>query len=90
MTMEVGCIKDLSVITKDGKMIGTLNGADIDTEDWTVPTVKIDIEKDMVEPLGLEKSLIKGTRIKLSTDLIELVGDIVQLGVTTAELREYF
>jgi len=88
MTLEVGCLKEKNVITKDGKMIGSLIGADIETETWSVPIIKIDIEKDMIEPLGLEKSLIKGTKIKMTTDLIDLVGDIVQLKVTVSELKE--
>ena len=87
MTFEVGCLKQMSVITKEGKMIGTLIGADIDTENWSVPTIRVEIEKDMVESLGLEKSMLKGTKIKLSTGLVELVGDIVQLNVKLAELK---
>jgi sporulation protein YlmC with PRC-barrel domain len=88
MTMEVGCLKEKNVITKDGKMIGTLIGAEIDPETWIVPFVKIDIEKDMIEPLGLEKSLIRGTKTRLSTELIATVADIVQLNVNLADLRE--
>lgn len=88
MNLEVGCLKEKNVITKDGKMIGSLIGADIDSETWNVPSIRMDIEKDMVEALGLEKSLIKSTKIKMSTDLIELVGDIVQLKVTAVDLKE--
>ncbi|NYT12045.1 MAG: hypothetical protein GKC03_05765 [Methanomassiliicoccales archaeon] len=88
MTIEVGCLKERSVITKDGKMIGNLIGADIDTENWSVTTVRIEIEKDFIKELGLEKSMMKSTKIKLSTGLIELVGDIVQLSVDLKNLKD--
>lgn len=90
MPIEVGCLKEKNVITKDGKMIGTLIGADIETKDWSVPTVRIEIEKDIIKDLGLEKSMIKSTKIKLSTGLIELVGDIVQLSVDIKNLKDQF
>jgi sporulation protein YlmC with PRC-barrel domain len=88
MTIEVGCLKERSVITKDGKMIGNLIGADIETENWSVPTVRIEIDKDFIKELGLEKSMMKSTKIKLSTGLIELVGDIVQLSVDLKSLKD--
>ena len=56
MDIEVGCLKAKNVITKGGRMIGSLIGADIDPEDWTVATVRIEVEKDLVEPRGLERS----------------------------------
>ncbi|HUV24983.1 MAG TPA: hypothetical protein VMW26_06115 [Methanomassiliicoccales archaeon] len=88
MAIEVGCLKEKDVITKDGKMIGSLIGADIETENWSVPTIRIEIEKDLIKELGLEKSMMKTTKIKLSTGLIELVGDIVQLSVDFKNLKD--
>jgi sporulation protein YlmC with PRC-barrel domain len=88
MTIEVGCLKEKGVITKDGKMIGNLIGADIDTDNWSVPTIRIEIEKDLIKELGLEKSVMKSTKIKLSTGLIDLVGDIVQLSVDLKNLKD--
>jgi sporulation protein YlmC with PRC-barrel domain len=88
LTIEVGCLKEKNVITKDGKMIGTLIGADIETASWSVPTIRIEVDKDIIRELGLEKSMMKSTKIKLSTGLIELVGDIVQLSVNLKSLRE--
>lgn len=88
MSLEVGCLKEKDVITKDGRRIGVLTGAEIDAESWKVQTVIIDIEKEMIEPLGLEKSMLKGTKIKISTSLIGLVGDIVQLNVDFKYLKD--
>jgi sporulation protein YlmC with PRC-barrel domain len=88
MSLEVGCLKERDVITKDGKMIGVMTGAEIDSESWKVQTVAIDLEKEMIKPLGLEKSMLKGTKIKISTSLIGLVGDIVQLNVDFKYLKD--
>ena len=88
MTIEVGCLKEKDVISKDGKKIGIMIGADIDTTNWSVPTIRVEVDKDIVKELGLEKSMMKSTKIKLSTGLIEVVGDIVQLTLNVKSLRE--
>ncbi len=89
MTLELGCLSEKDVLTKDGRKAGVLVGANVETSDWTVPTISVEVNKDLVEKLGLKKSLLKNPRIKLRTDLIAVVGDVVQLTIPLGELREH-
>jgi sporulation protein YlmC with PRC-barrel domain len=87
MRIEMDCPKGKNVITKEGNMIGVMTGVEIETEEWDVKTIMIDVEVDMIDPLELEELLIDETRIGVPIDLIALVGDIVQLSVSSSELR---
>jgi len=89
MALELGCLVHRDVITKDGRKIGALVGANVSTDNWTVPTIVVEVNKDLVEQLGLQKSMLKNPRVNLRTDLISVVGDVIQLKVDLKELKEH-
>jgi sporulation protein YlmC with PRC-barrel domain len=86
--MELGCIEEKEVFTKDGRKIGVLVGAKVDTDDWTVHSIMIDVTKEMVMELGLKKSMLKSPKTSISTRHVSLAGDIIQLNVTLKELKD--
>ena len=86
--MELGCLEHKDVITKDGRKIGTLTGATVDVNDWTVPTFHMEVAKGVMEEFRLQKSLIKGAKVSLPTNLIGTVGDVVQLNVDMDGLKD--
>lgn len=87
--MELGCVEEKEVFTKDGRKIGILVGAKLDTDDWTVHSIMIEVTKEMVMELGLKKSMLKSPKTSISTSHVGLAGDIIQLNVTLDELKEY-
>lgn len=89
MALELGCLVHKDVITKDGRKIGALVGANVSTSDWTVPTIVVEVNKDLVEQLDLQKSMLKNPRINITTDLISVVGDVIQLTVEMKGLKEH-
>jgi sporulation protein YlmC with PRC-barrel domain len=86
--MEMGCVEHRDVITKDGRKIGTLVGATIETSDWTVPTFHLEVAKGVAEEFRLKTSLMKGAKISLPTSFIGTIGDVIQLNVEMEELKE--
>jgi sporulation protein YlmC with PRC-barrel domain len=87
--MELGCTEEKEVVTKDGRKIGILVGANVDTDDWTVHSIMIEVTKEMVLELGLKKSMLKSPKTSISTSHVSLAGDIIQLNVTLDELKEH-
>ena len=87
--MELGCTDEKEVFTKDGRKIGILVGAKIDTNDWTVNSIIIEVTKEMIIELGLKKSMLKSPKTSVSTSHVSLAEDIVQLNVTLSELKDH-
>jgi len=86
--MDLGCTEEKEVITKDGRKIGHLVGARVDTDDWKVHSIMIEVTKEMVIELGLKKSMLKSPKTAISTEMVSLAGDIIQLSATLEELKE--
>ena len=53
--LEVGEIEERDVITRDGRIIGHLKGAWIDTSNWTISSLIIDLKKDVDYDAQIEK-----------------------------------
>ena len=87
--MELGCIEDKDVFTKDGRKIGILVGAKVDTDDWTVHSIIIEVTKEMILELGLKKSMLKSPKTSIGTSHVSLAGDIIQLSLTLNELKDH-
>ena len=87
--MELGCTEEKDVVTKDGRRIGTLVGAKVDTEAWTVNSIIVEVTKEMVIELGLKKSMLKSPKTRISTELVALATDIIQLNVNLDELKDH-
>lgn len=89
MVLELNVTERKDVITKDGKKIGTLIGANVDTKTWTVLTLVVEVFKEVIEDLKIKKSVLKAPKITLKTDIVNVVGDVVQLSVDIKELKDY-
>jgi len=89
MVLELNVTERKDVITKDGKKIGTLVGANVDAKTWTVLTLVVEVFKEVIEDLKIKKSVLKAPRITLKTDIVNVVGDVVQLSVDIKELKDH-
>ncbi|HOL07909.1 MAG TPA: PRC-barrel domain-containing protein, partial [Methanomassiliicoccaceae archaeon] len=84
--LEVGEIEERDVITRDGRIIGHLKGAWIDTSNWTISSLIIDLKKDVVDELNVKKPILKAARINLPTNYVQRVADVIQLNVDMSGL----
>ncbi len=88
--MELSSVDKKRVISKDGNEVGVLFGSTIDTAKWTVLNILVKVSKDAARKLHIKKKLFKPLIINVSTDLVEVVGDVIQLRSTMKELDELF
>jgi len=87
--MELSYTEEKEVITKDGRKIGNLVGAMVDTDNWTVNSIMVEVTKEMVIELGLKKSMLKSPKTAISRELVDISGDIIRLKVTLGELKDH-
>lgn len=88
--MELSSEERKRVISKEGRELGFLAGSTIDTVKWTVLSIMVDVPKEQAKELGIKKKLFKPVIINVSTDLISVVGDVIQLRLDMKELAEKF
>lgn len=84
--LEMGCIEGRNVITTDGRMIGTLTGAWIDTSTWTITSLVVELEKEVVDALNVKKPLLRTAKVSIPTSAVLNVADVVQLNTDVASL----
>jgi sporulation protein YlmC with PRC-barrel domain len=87
MPIELSSIERKHVITKDGRNLGDMVGSNIDTGKWTVMSLVVELHKDMVKPLNVKKPFMSRAKIKIRTDQIGAVGDVIQLSMDLDTLR---
>ncbi|MCG7844877.1 MAG: hypothetical protein MIO90_05545 [Methanomassiliicoccales archaeon] len=88
--MELSSVDKKRVISKDGRELGILAGSTIDTGKWTVINIMVNVPKEQSKVLGIKKKLFRPVIINVSTDLIAVVGDVIQLQLDMKELAEKF
>lgn len=85
-----GNIVGTRVVAKGGKHIGFVENFIILPEnDWSIKHMVVKLEKSVVDKLGLRKSLMGTPSIKILTQDIKTIGDMVMLRVTVDELKEF-
>lgn len=84
--LEMGCVESRNVITTDGRMIGTLTGAWMDTNNWTITSLVVELEKEVVEALNVKKPLLRTAKVSIPTSAVLNVADVVQLNTDVANL----
>jgi sporulation protein YlmC with PRC-barrel domain len=77
----------LSVITADATKLGKVDGTEVDTESWKTTHIRIDLSDDSIRELGLKKPFMGGIRICLPVTHVGTVGDVVNLKLNIAEVR---
>jgi len=72
----------MDVLGAGGKIVGTVEDINIDTQNWQLPSLIIKIKKDALESIKGENCLLCGNRLHISMQHITDVGDYVMLEVT--------
>lgn len=84
--LEMGCLESRNVITTDGRMIGVLTGAWMDTSNWTITSLVVELEKQVVDELNVKKPLLRTAKVTLPTSIVMNIADVVQLNTDVSNL----
>lgn len=78
----------LEVLGSEGKVVGTVEDIEIDTNIWTVPSLLIKIKKDTLDTVKKEKCLLCGSQLHISMDHVIDIGDYVMLEITVENIGQ--
>ena len=85
-----GSVVNTRVIAKGGRLVGYLDNFIFNTDDdWTIPNILVRLDKSVIEDLGMKRSAFGSPVIKVLTEDVKTIGDMVILKVTVGELKDY-
>jgi len=76
------------VVDTKAKIIGTVSGIEIDSVEWKVTHLRIELTDELVETLGYKKPFLGHVEILLSVDAVKAIADVVALDKAIRELKD--
>jgi sporulation protein YlmC with PRC-barrel domain len=89
MGLSFSCDEEKKVITRDGRELGLLSGAMLDTKTWTVNYLQVRVSKELLLELGKKKPFGKPGTISFATTVVAVVGDVITLNVDMKDLPDH-
>lgn len=78
----------LEVLSSDAKVVGSVEGVNVDTDNWRCGALRIIVTKGMEANLGVKKPLFGAARIAFAPEKVETVRDVVKLKEPLAKLAQ--
>lgn len=88
MRLSDESLRGRTVISADGNAIGVLAELFISSSDWRVESIRIELQKDIADRIGANRTFLHRGSIELPVSFIQSVGDAVVLSVDVEKLRE--
>ena len=76
------------VITSDAIIIGTVDGVGVDTDNWKVPAIRVNVRKGNEAALGMKQKFLGTQKVFVATPQVSSVSDNVTLAVKMDQVRE--
>lgn len=86
MHIDLGELRERSVVDAAGRVIGEVEEIAIDTSSWRVKTLRVKLRRAAGAAIGAEQSIFRAGHIEVPTAMIQSVGDAVVLRVDAREL----
>jgi len=84
---KISDLKGKTILTADGKVVGTLADLSIDEHSWVIGSIVVDVDAGVAALFGVKKRLLKAPRVKISVDKIEHLADVVKLRENLGTLK---
>ncbi|HUV61588.1 MAG TPA: hypothetical protein VMW71_05415 [Thermoplasmata archaeon] len=85
--MDVSKLNGVKVIAADSFSLGEVDGANVDTKEWRITHLKIELSDDASRELGLSKPLFGSVKICVPVGNVSGYGDVVTLNKSLMELK---
>ena len=77
-----------TVVSADGKVVGSIAELYISTSEWRIEAIRVDLRNDIADRIGANRTIFHRGTIELPVNLIQSVSDAVVLNVDVEQLRE--
>lgn len=78
----------LEVISSDAKVLGTVEGLNVDTDNWRCGALRIIVTKGQEASLGMKKPLFGSARVAFAPEKVETVKDVVKMKEPLTKLAQ--
>jgi sporulation protein YlmC with PRC-barrel domain len=75
------------VISGDGIAMGEITRQFVETTNWRVEALQVELRKETAERIGIKHSMFHAPTIEIATALVQSVGDAIVLSVELDALR---
>ena len=86
--IKFGELEGKGVLTQDGREIGEVSDCVIDHSGWSVETLVVKLERDLLEEFHMKRPMFGTQTIQLPTSYVSGVGDRVVLHKKLEELTQ--
>lgn len=80
-------IRGRTVIAADGQLVGEVTAFLIDTDDWLVQALQIELRKEIADQLGTHRSIFRAGTLQIPMRVVQSVGRTIILSVPVEGLR---
>jgi len=87
-TRKVRALFGTEIVTQDGRDLGEVRDIELDLESWRVVSIEVDLDRDVLEALGMKRPLIGSQTLALGPDRVSGVTDKLVLRETFDALAE--
>lgn len=88
MRLSDESLRGRTVIGADGLVLGAIKSISIDTSDWRIESISVELRKDVADRIGASRGMFHRGVIDVPVRLVQSVGDTVVLGAGVDALRE--
>jgi sporulation protein YlmC with PRC-barrel domain len=85
--MKYSKFDGLKVVSLDAKDVGEVTGAEIDTKEWKITHIHIELSDGALKELDIKKPLIGKVTLCFPVGFIKKVGDVITLSRTVDGLK---
>jgi len=82
-------LRGMDVITSDAFALGEIAGTEVDTKNWRLTHLHIELTDEATRELGFKKPILGHVSLCLPVDRIKAFGDVITLNKDMAGVKEY-
>ena len=85
--MKVSKLNGMTVITANAYILGEVDGAEVDTDIWTVTHLEVRLTNEATKEFGFTKPFLSSIKVCLPVTVIKEFGDVITLKNSLQELK---
>ncbi len=81
-------LRGRTVIGADGRAVGEVAALFLDSDAWSVESIRVKLRKEVADQLGASRTVFHAGTVEVPIRLVQSVGDAVVLSIPVDGLRE--
>jgi len=81
-------LRGRTVIGSDGRAVGEIAALFLDSDTWSLESLRVKLRKDIADELGASRTMFHAGTVEVPVRLIQSVADAVVLSVPVGGLRD--